>query len=116
MRVLLIEDDAVIADLIRTVIADEGWTCETVPSAHDLPQEAFDVVVTDLVIGGAYSRAEAFAWLERLERAYPGTPVIVVTAHAAILADAAALPARRIVTKPFEIDELVAAIRDARPS
>ena len=115
MRVLVIEDDVTIADLMRTVIEDDGHSCVVTTSLTTLPAGPFDVIVTDLFVG-AYTRERARRWLTRLEAVYPGVPMVVVTAHGAIRSDADALPAKRVIIKPFEIDELLSAIREVAPS
>lgn len=111
MRILVIDDDVTIAELIRAVVEDAGYECATCHSARELPSGPFDVVVTDLLETVAYSRAAAARWLERLVERYPGTPIIVVTAHAETAGDRDRLPARRVIMKPFEIEQLLEAIR-----
>lgn len=111
MRVLVIEDDPTIADLMRTVIADDGHTCVVTTSGTALPPGPFDAVVTDL-FQGAYTRDGTHDWLRRLASVYPGVPAVVVTAHGGIRWDRDGLPAHRVIVKPFEIDELLSAIRD----
>lgn len=111
MRVLVIEDDVTTAELVRTVIDDDGHSSVVSTSPTALPPGPFEIIVTDL-FEGAYTRDGARAWLMRLAAAYPGVPTIVVTAHGAVASDRDALPAHRVIIKPFEIDELLTAIRE----
>ena len=87
---LIVEDDDAIAELMRTIVEDEGWTCAACRSTYELPAGAFDVVVTDLG-AGAYTRAAATAWVAPIHAAFPGVPVVIVTAHGAAKRDAKAL-------------------------
>ena len=114
VRVLVIEDDVTIADLVRTIIDDDGHSSVVSTSPAALPPGPFDIIVTDL-FDGVYTRDGALAWLKRLGAVYPGVPTVVITAHRDVISDRDALPAHRVIIKPFEIDELLTAIREAPP-
>jgi DNA-binding NarL/FixJ family response regulator len=77
-----------------------------------MPSERFDCIVTDLEGVDAYSYDDARDWILRLTARFPRTPVIVATAHSDARADADRLGVR-VVIKPFDVDELVAAVREA---
>ncbi len=111
MGILVIDDDTTIAELICAVVEDAGYACATCHAARDLPSGPFDVVITDLLETAPYSRAAAARWLGKLAERYPGTPVVVVTAHAGAARDREALSAWRVIMKPFEIEQLLDAIR-----
>lgn len=112
-HVLVLDDDATLVDLLRAVLEDAGFDVSSGTSAVDLPEGRFDVILTDLLAATAYAFEGAKDWLVRLAARYPGVPVIVVTAHTEAERDRDALPARQVVLKPFDVDQLVAAVRDA---
>lgn len=110
-RVLVLDDDGSTAELMRVVLDDAGFEVTVRVTADDLPRRPFDCVVTDLMTLREYDEERARAWLDRLAAAFPGTPVVVVTAH--VEAEAAELAgAHRVIRKPFDVDGLVAAVRD----
>ena len=79
-------------------------------SGDDLPAGPFDRIVTDLLTMMVYDFADARDWILRLADRYPGVPVIVATAHPQAARDVEALGAARVIVKPFDLDQLVAAI------
>ena len=115
-RVLVVDDDDVLADLMRIVLEEAGYTVIAATRAEELPAGPVDCVVTDLVTVKVYGLAAATAWLARLEAAYAGAPVIVVTGHLQASRDAAALGVRRVIMKPFDVDRLIAAVAEALTS
>ena len=112
-RVLVVDDDVVVTDLMRVVLEDLEFEVRTAVSADALPAGPFDCVVTDLLTVGVYSLAGARAWLARLSGRYPDVPVIVVTGHPSAMRDAAALGGHRVLMKPFDVDGLIAAVRES---
>jgi DNA-binding NtrC family response regulator len=112
-RVLVLDDDVVVTDLMSDVFADLEFEVVTAVSADQLPAGAFDCVVADLLTVRAYSLAGAREWVRRLAERYPGAPVIVVTGHSAAVRDAAELGAYRVLLKPFDVETLTTAVRDA---
>lgn len=112
-RVLVLDDDVSTAELLRVVLEDAAFSVTVATSPEPLPPGPFDCVVTDLMSTTVYSVDAAQAWLGRLERRYPGTALILVSAHPEVAADRARLAARQVVVKPFDVDQLVGAVRDA---
>ena len=114
-RVLVVEDDAPIHDLLRDVLEDAGY--RVLPTDHlldpvDLQQLRLDLVVLDLMLGG---RPAGWDYLRTL-RGLPGTahlPVLVCTGDYQSVRDAdgplLALAAD-LVLKPFDLDDLLRAV------
>ena len=118
LRVRVVNDDPDILALIAEVLADEGYRVTTRLAAFGSPAAvaalAPDLLVADLRLGG--SLADGLAFLGRL-RADPRTaalPVLVCSAaHPEALGEAAARlgeRARALVSKPFDLEELLAAV------
>jgi DNA-binding NtrC family response regulator len=110
-RILVIDDDVSNTELMRVVLEDASFQVRTAHKPHDLPNERFDCVVTDLVTVGAYTFEDARDWILSLRDRYPTAPVIVTTAHPEARDDAARLGAL-VIVKPFEIERLAEAVRE----
>ena len=113
-RILVIEDDAAINDVVTTRLARDGHEVTQAFSGSEArlllerPGAAFDVVVCDLMLPGA--TGEELVGLIRGRDA--GTPVVVVSARstAADKVDLLRLGADDYLTKPFDLDELAARV------
>lgn len=111
-RVLVVEDDAAISDVVFSALTQEGYACRCAYSGTEALMivesgEEFDVVLCDLMLPGA-SGEEVIAAL----RARGTTPVIVASAKGEV-ADRVALlrmGADDYLVKPFDLDELIARV------
>jgi DNA-binding NtrC family response regulator len=110
-RVLVIDDDVTLAELLRVLLEDAGYQV-VISDGSDIPAGAFDCVMTDLVGVTVYSSEDARDWLLRVADRLPGVPVIVVTAHTEARDDPS-LGAQHVIMKPFDVDRIPAAIREA---
>lgn len=109
--IVVLDDDRITLDLLRAVLADAGHQPIAGSKLGDLPEgEAADLVITDLIPLKAYSREAAIPWIAGLRARFPGTPVIIVTAHAAALAEPDRLGADQLIVKPFDVEVLLAKI------
>lgn len=109
-RVLIVDDDPAILDLLKTLISDFGYECSL---AHDgqeaiqsLQRERFDIVLTDMVM----PHLDGMELLRYIREHYPRTDVIVVTGHAVNFTFTSVIKAGAMdfITKPFNGDELEA--------
>lgn len=113
MRILLIEDDELVAGGIRDGLHAHGFTVDHVASAAEaqtaLTTGHCDLAILDL---GLPDR-DGMALLRELRRTQDGLPVLVLTARDALEDRVAGLEAGAddYLLKPFELDELVARIR-----
>jgi DNA-binding response OmpR family regulator len=84
MRLLIVEDDALLADGLARSLRQSGYAVDWVDSAERailaVEHESFDVVILDIGLPGM----DGFEMLKRLRRAERYVPVIVVTAHDAV--------------------------------
>ncbi len=130
MRLLLVEDDRMIGESLRSALRLEGYAVDWVrdaAAAHaTLVSERFDLVLLDLGLprgrgGSAGARGDdGIDVLRALRARQDATPVIVLTARDARGDRVAGLDAGAddYLVKPFELDELNARIRAGlrRPS
>ncbi len=114
-RVLLVEDDQAIATVIRAALEDEGFAIEhcTGVAQRDrwLAEHSFDVMLTDVILedGDGLSSLGSEGQLAK------GLPVIVLSAQNTLdtAVRASDIEAFEYFPKPFDLDELVQAVRQA---
>jgi CheY-like chemotaxis protein len=116
VRVLVVEDDAAVNQLLDAVLDARGARVTIATSRGDLAaaldRGPYDAALVDLSPIAHDPAAE----LERLRGACPGAAVVLITGNADALPEAVAAHAVELVRKPFEVREVVAAIaRRARP-
>ena len=110
-KILIIEDDADINNLIFESLTKNGYTCLQAFSGTEallcLEREAFSLVIMDLMLPGI-SGEDLFPKLKNLQN----IPVIVVSAKDSLDSkiDLLTSGAEDYITKPFEIQELVARV------
>lgn len=113
MRILVIEDDAQIADFVVRGLREEGMTVELASDGdegwHHLETGDWDVVLLDWWLPGIDGRA----LLLRFRRKNATTPVLFLTARDAISDRVVGLDsgANDYLCKPFAFEELLARIR-----
>ena len=112
--ILVLDDDRVILDLLHTVLTDAGHSTILSVAPDAIPADArADLVLTDLVPLKAYRREAALDWIASLRRRFPGAPVFVITAHSLAANEPDKLGADAIITKPFDVEALLAKIDEA---
>jgi DNA-binding response OmpR family regulator len=113
MRVLLVEDDAMIGESLREALRGQGFAADWVRDGRAadaaLSTERFDAVLLDLGL----PQRSGLDVLKALRVRGDATPVIVVTARDALADKVAGLDAGAddYLVKPFELDELLARLR-----
>jgi DNA-binding response OmpR family regulator len=113
MRVLLVEDDPMIAKGLQTALRDGGfavdWMREGESAAAALRSSSFDLVLLDLGL----PQRDGIEVLRELRRRGDATPVIVLTARDEIQHRVAGLDAGAddYIVKPFDLDEVTARMR-----
>ena len=110
IRILIVEDEKPIAELIRLSLRRAGYHCQCVydglAAADVLERERFDVVLLDIMLPGV----DGFSLLEYIRPT--GTPVIFLTAKNAVNDRVRGLRmgAEDYIVKPFEVLELLARV------
>jgi two-component system response regulator QseB len=113
MRVLLAEDDTMIAQGLQTALRQNGfavdWMQDGRSAAGALQTSAFDVVLLDLGL----PHRDGIEVLRELRKRGDPTPVIILTARDEIQDRIAGLDAGAddYIVKPFDLDEVTARIR-----
>ena len=109
-RILIAEDDASIANLIRTVLVDAGYRCTWAPDGEQaadlLEKESFDLALLDIMLPGV-NGYDLLEYCKSLE-----VPVIFLTALGGVEDRVRGLRsgAEDYLPKPFALTELLARV------
>lgn len=113
MRILIVEDEKVLAQSIKTGLEDERFAVDVVHSgkeAYDLALfEEYDVILLDVML----SEMSGFEVCEKLRAEKVYTPIIMLTAKDTVDDKVHGLNvgADDYIVKPFSFEELLARIR-----
>lgn len=109
-RVLVVDDDRLIRELVRDSLVEEGFAVATVGSGAEalthLEQDApYDLVMTDL----SMREMDGLQLLERVKRDHPKTDVVILTGYASLESalQAMRLGAADYLRKPAKPQEIV---------
>lgn len=113
MRVLLVEDEVRLAEMVRQGLVDAGFNVDVEHTGPEglwaATERAYDVVVLDIMLPGM----DGYRVCAKLREAGVWTPVLMLTAKDGEydLADALDLGADDYLTKPFSFVVLLARLR-----
>ncbi|MEV5326305.1 response regulator transcription factor [Nonomuraea sp. N2-4H] len=113
MRVLLVEDEERLADLIKGGLAGEGFAVDVAHDGRDglwlATENTYDVIILDVML----PRMNGYAVCSRLREAGNWTPIMMLTAKDGVYDEAEALDngADDYLAKPFSYVVLLARLR-----
>lgn len=113
MRLLLVEDDVMIAENVRDALRAAGYTVDWAADGREgelsMDSQVYDLVLLDL----GMPKKEGIALLEQYRGKGGDTPVLIITARDAIQDRIRGLDAGAddYMVKPFDLDELAARVR-----
>jgi two-component system OmpR family response regulator len=113
MKLLLAEDDAMLADALKTQLEGAGFAVEHAPNGavadYLLQKERFDIAVLDLGL----PMMDGLAVLQHVRQSQPALPVLLLTARDSLDDRVAGFQAGAddYVTKPFDFPELLARLQ-----
>ena len=113
MRLLLVEDDVMVASGIKLGLSDAGYAVDWVGSAERALEvtalETFDIAVVDIGLPGL----DGLALTQMLRKTGSSMPVLVLTARDALYDRVRGLDqgADDYMVKPYELPELLARLR-----
>ncbi len=105
-RILVVDDEELIRDLLKMVLMDEGYTVVTATDGEEaiqrLESSPFDLVITDLVM----PKVNGVEVLRAAKRIDPNYPVMVITGYPSVetVTKLVRLGAGDYLTKPFNLD------------
>jgi DNA-binding NtrC family response regulator len=114
-KIIVIDDEKIVCDMAKKILQAEGYEVETFTDS-ELALEAikshpFDLVITDLKM----ENVSGMDILKEVNRLYPQTRVIMLTAYATLDATIEAIRERiyDFFPKPVKIDELKKSVKKA---
>ena len=116
MRILVVDDDARLADAVRRGLEDEGYAVDVALDGTDghwlATENSYDAIVLDAMLPGMSGEEVC----TRLREAQVWTPILMLTARTGDSAEATALDtgADDFLSKPFSYVVLLARLRALR--
>jgi two-component system cell cycle sensor histidine kinase/response regulator CckA len=114
-RVILVDDNDIVRDLMRAMLRREGFCVEAAASAYDAlliaeRGDPVDLLVTDVYMPGM----DGLELADRLLELHPDASVLYTSGHAdeRILAPGTVPSGAAFLPKPFTMTELVRAAND----
>ncbi|HEU4402450.1 MAG TPA: sigma-54 dependent transcriptional regulator [Candidatus Polarisedimenticolia bacterium] len=113
-RILVIDDEAIIRDVLQEILTREGHSLALVPDAEAgleaLDREPFDLVVLDLMLPGM----GGLETLKEIKRRDPDQVVVMITAYGSVETAVQAMRtgAHDYLTKPFKNEDVVRTLRN----
>jgi DNA-binding response OmpR family regulator len=117
MRVLIIEDNADLRDYLRLALESQDYEVLTARNGQEalgyLNGHPVDVVLTDLFM----PEMDGIETIARLRKQFPDIRVVAMSGRPGVdyLSVARELGVACTLRKPFEIDELLAALKNLHP-
>ncbi len=113
MRILLVEDEAYLADIIRKGLREEGYAVDVAYEGEEglflAENEPYDLIILDIML----PIIDGMTILRTIRKTRVKTPVMLLTARDAVTDKVSGLDegADDYLTKPFSFDELLARMR-----
>jgi two-component system, OmpR family, response regulator len=113
VNILLVEDDAMLADAVRTGLQQNAWSVDWVSDAATARLALLDHAYTAVVLDLGLPRGSGLGVLDSLRSRYDATPVLIITARDRLSDRIGGLDAGAddYLVKPFQLDELSARLR-----
>jgi DNA-binding response OmpR family regulator len=113
MVILVVEDEAGIADFLERGLRAEGYEVRVAGDGEEGARQALDPEVDLVVLDRMLPKIDGIEVLARVRQGRPALPVIMLTAKAEVAdrVDGLESGATDYVTKPFAFEELLARIR-----
>ncbi len=113
VRVLVVDDESSLADLLSMALRYEGWEVRTASDGAEAVRTTRELRPDAVVLDIMLPDMDGLAVLGRLRRELPEVPVLFLTARDAVEDRIAGLTAGGddYVTKPFSLEEVVARLR-----
>ncbi len=110
-KILIVEDEIAISDLIKIALENRGYMCQTAKdgeiASNYIEKNVYDLILLDIML----PKVDGYELLDYIRKSYE-TPTIFITAKSQTedKIKGLNLGADDYITKPFEIEELVARV------
>ncbi len=108
-RVLIVDDEIYIQEILKATLEDAGYECVAVGSVEgaltELSKQPFDIAFTDIRMPGR----QGTDLLQEIRSSYPGVVVIMITAldSADTAVETIRMGAYDYIVKPFNLDQVL---------
>src|SRR5213593_1519730 len=108
-RVLVIDDEPIIRDVLQDILSREGYVIDSVPDAESglkaLDSGERDLIILDLMLPGI----GGFETLKEIKRRDPDSVVVMITAYGSVetAVQAMRMGAHDYLTKPFKNEDVL---------
>jgi DNA-binding NtrC family response regulator len=115
MRILMIDDEEVLREVLETLLQREGFDTLTAATGEEgvtlLDTEEADLVVLDMMLPGM----NGIETMRMIRESHPTLPIIIITAYSSIDGAIQAMKegAYHYIPKPFKNEEVVLTVRKA---
>jgi DNA-binding NtrC family response regulator len=109
MKILVVDDDAIVIKSCTRILESEGFEVSTVSSTDEaleiLGKHPFDLLLMDVKM----PKHDGLFLIKEIKKDLPGLPIIVMSGYSTpeTVADVVRLGAARFIPKPFRPDELI---------
>jgi DNA-binding NtrC family response regulator len=113
MRILVVDDDAIVIKSCKRILEAEGLEVSTVPSADEalemIKKYEFDLLLIDVKM----PKHDGVFLMREIKKVIPDMPIIVMSGYPTpeTVSDVLKLGATQFIPKPFRPDELIKTIR-----
>jgi DNA-binding response OmpR family regulator len=112
--ILVVDDDPDFRHVIQWALQEDGWTVETAADGEQALEQARHRRPRLVVLDIGLPRLDGHEVAAGIRSVYGDTvPIVVVTADGHVVDKARRVGARAYLSKPFEIDDLCAAVHHA---
>jgi DNA-binding NtrC family response regulator len=113
MKILVVDDDAIVIKSCRRILEAEGFEVTTVPSADEALEKIkyydFDLLLMDVKM----PKHDGLFLMREIKKHWPDIPIIVMSGYPTpeTVAGVLKLGATQFIPKPFRPDELTKSVR-----
>jgi len=113
MKILVVDDDAIVIKSCRRILEAEGFEVTSVASADEALEKIkyyeFDLLLMDVKM----PKHDGIFLMREIKKNWPDIPIIVMSGYPTpeTIADVLKLGATQFIPKPFRPDELVKSVR-----
>jgi len=113
MKILVVDDDAIVIKSCRRILEAEGFEVMTVPGADEALENVkrydFDLLLMDVKM----PKHDGIFLMREIKKNWPDMPIIVMSGYPTpeTIADVFKLGATQFIPKPFRPDELMKVVR-----
>ena len=115
MKILVVDDDAIVTKSCKRILEAEGFEVLAVPSADQgieaIRHDDFDLLLMDVKM----PKHDGLYLMREIKKDWPDIPIIVMSGYPTqeTIADVLQLGPAGFIPKPFRPDELVKSVRQA---